>query len=503
MKEILITFSLMVSLSLVAQDNPPVMALSFEEALQKALLQNETLQQSALHHLEAEQEAKAARGLRMPQVSLSANYVMMSEDITIDMTGVRDAITPIYSALSQYGTFSGVPNPDPATSGVMPILTDEISTAAVRQQLADGLVEVQNGEWDKTIQQKNFGLVSTNVMWPLFTGGKINAANKVAQLKINESELINHQKTAAIYRELTERYFGLALAWRVTAVRKEVLEAMQLHLSDAEKLNREGIISKAELLHAQVFHAQADREYKKAQRDCEVVNEALRNTLAENEVVSITPITALFYLKEIESADFFKQMARFNNPQLLQVESKKAMAGEGVKAQRSDFMPTIAAIGTYNLADYQLSPNIPTYMGGVTLSWKLFGGGASRHQYKAALLVEDQVDQVHQKAIRDIETGIEKYHHELMMTLEQLEELESADQFASEYYRVQKQAFAEGMATSSDVVDASLATTKVHIEQLQAAYQYEIALARLLELAGATEQFNEYRNNSQTIVLNQ
>jgi outer membrane protein TolC len=502
MKEILIIFSCMVSLSLVAQDNPPVMALSFEDALQKALLQNETLQQSGLHHSEAEQEAKAARGLRMPQVSLSANYVMMSDDITLDMTSIRDAITPLYSALSQYGTFSDVSYTDAETLSEI-TLSDELSTTTIREQLADALVEIENGDWNKTIQEKNFGVVSTNVMWPLFTGGKINAANKVAQLKIDESELINHQKTAAVYRELTERYFGLALAWRVTAVRKEVLEAMQLHLSDAEKLNHEGIISKAELLHAQVFHAQADREYKKAQRDCEVVNEALRNTLAENEVVNITPITALFYLKEIESADYFKQMARFNNPQLLQVESKKAQAGEGIKAQRSEFMPSIAAVGTYNLADYQLSSTIPTYMGGVTLSWKIFGGGASRHQYKAALLVEDQVDQAHQKAIRDIETGIEKYHHELMMTLEQLEELESADQFASEYYRVEKQAFAEGMATSSDVVDASLATTKVRIEQLQAAYQYEIALARLLELAGTTAQFNEYRNNSQTIVLNQ
>jgi outer membrane protein TolC len=502
MKEILIIFSCMVSLSLVAQDNPPVMALSFEEALQKALLQNETLQQSGLHHSEAEQEAKAARGLRMPQVSLSANYVMMSDDITLDMTSIQDAITPLYSALSQYGEFSGVSYTDPETSSEI-TLSEDVSTTTIREQLADALVEIENGDWNKIIQEKNFGVVSTNVMWPLFTGGKINAANKVAQLKIDESELTHHQTTAAVYRELTERYFGLALAWRVTEVRKEVLEAMQLHLSDAEKLNHEGIISKAELLHAQVFHAQADREYKKAQRDCEVVNEALRNTLAENEVVNITPITALFYLKEIESADYFKQMARFNNPQLLQVESKKAQAGEGIKAQRSEFMPSIAAVGTYNLADYQLSSTIPTYMGGVTLSWKIFGGGASRHQYKAALLVEDQVDQAHQKAIRDIETGIEKYHHELMMTLEQLEELESADQFASEYYRVEKQAFAEGMATSSDVVDASLATTKVRIEQLQAAYQYEIALARLLELAGATEQFNEYRNNSQTIVLNQ
>ena len=105
--------------------------LTFDDALQTALSNNEKVKQAVLQQRQAEAEMDAVRTLRLPQVSLSANYVMLSDDITIDMHGVKDAITPLYSALAQYGTFSGVVNPDPATSGVMPVLPDEIGRAHV------------------------------------------------------------------------------------------------------------------------------------------------------------------------------------------------------------------------------------------------------------------------------------------------------------------------------------------------------------------------------------
>ena len=503
MRILVILLSGLIGLTAAGQETNQSQPLSFDEALQKALLQNETLQQSVMHQREREHELKAARALRLPQISVAASYMMLSDDVSIDMTGVRDAITPLYGALSQFGNFSNVPNPDAATSGMMPVLPDNIGTTAVREQLKNGLLKIENTDWNTVLQQKNFGMVSTGVVWPLFTGGKINAANRAARLRVDESSLKERQKRGALYSELTQRYFGLALAYQVKEVREEVLNAMQMHLSDAEKLYEEGIVAKAELLHAQLYHAQSEREYKKAERDYKVINESLRNTLAEDEEIRFTPITSLFYLKEIESSDFFKQMARVDNPQLLEIASKQNLAKEGVHAERSSFMPTIAAMGNYNIVDYQLAHAMPDYMAGITLSWKIFGGGATHHKYKAARLVEDQVQHIYYKATRDIETGIEKYHQEIHLALEQLEELETAKKFAAEYYRIRHQAFLEGVATSTEVVDASLAVTKVKIEQLQAAYQYEVALAQMLELAGIPEQFNHYRNDINTIQLNQ
>lgn len=470
-------------------------ALTFDKAVEIALSNNEMIKQAVLHRRQAEAEMSANRTLRLPQISLNASYVILSDDIRIDMTGVRDAITPLYGALSQYGNFSGVPNPDPNTSGMMPVLPDNISTEAVRGQLADGLVKVQSAEWDKLIQKKQFGAVSAGVTWPLFTGGKINAANHAAKIRLDEAVEIEREKTAVLLAELVERYFGLSLAMEAANVRLDVLTAMEEHLADAHKLFDEGMLAKAELLHAMVYHAEADREYKKAVRQVELLNKALANTLADSTGRSYLPVTALFYNESIEPAEYFKLQSINNNPLLRQVYAKQGLAGQAAKAERSDLLPTVAAFGLYNIADYDLSPQVSDYVAGITLSWKIFGGTSARHKYKAARLLEDQVEQAKNKAVRDIEMGIEKYHQELYMAVEQLHELTSAAAFADEYYRVRLNAFSEGLASSTDVTDASLAVAKVKVEQLQAKYNYDLTLARLLELAGIPEYFNTYMNS--------
>lgn len=188
-------------------------ALSFDEALQMVLINNEVMKQAGHHNRQMEEELKSVRMLRMPQVSLNANYIMLSDDITIDMHEIKDAITPLYGALSQYGVFSGIPNPDPATVGVMPYLPAEISTPLVREQLAAGLQKVENGNWDKLIQKGQFGTLSAGVQWPLFTGGKINAANRAAQIRVNEASFVERQKKCSLADSI-----GGTLLWTCAGV---------------------------------------------------------------------------------------------------------------------------------------------------------------------------------------------------------------------------------------------------------------------------------------------
>lgn len=477
----------------VAQTSTTQTPLTFDEALQIMLTNSEVIKQAELQSQQMAEEKKAVRNLRLPQVSINANYLILSDDISIDLHEIRDAITPLYGALSNYGVFSGVPNPDPATNTVMPFLPQEISTNAVREQLAEGLQKVENANWNKVIQQRQFATLSAGAQWPLYAGGKIGAANKAASIRLKEAQFNGSQKNGELYTQLVERYFGLALASQAEAVREEVLWAMEAHLQDARKLFDEGLIPRAELLHAQVFHAQADRELREARRQLRIISEGLTNTLAVEQEKSYLPTTALFYQKQIESVDFFKQSALQNNPILAQVEAKKELARQGTKAEFSGLLPVVAAFGNYNIANVDLSPNISDYMVGVTLSWKILGGTSSRNKVKSARLVEAQVEEAHLKAARDIETGINKYHHELNMALEQLEELQTAWNFSNEYYRIRQQAFHEGMATSTEVVDASLALAKVRIERLQAAYRFDVALAKLLELAGIPQQFSGYQ----------
>ncbi len=101
---------------------------------------------------------------------------------------------------------------------------------------------------------------------PVYTGGKINAANNAAKIKIEETKEQGIQTRNALISELTERYYGLSLALQVVEVRRQVLEGMQHHLEDAKALEANGIIAKSERLYAEMHVAEAEREYLAAQK---------------------------------------------------------------------------------------------------------------------------------------------------------------------------------------------------------------------------------------------
>ncbi len=487
-KLLLLNLLLTISVLLNAQESSNN-NLTFQEAINITNDRSHIVKQNEYLKQQKEQELKAATGLFFPRIGLSANYVYMSDDIHLDMTPVKDAIAPIYDGLSKFGVFSGVPHPQ---GGFLP---DQMSTGIVRKKFAEGLQALNAGEWDKIIQKQQFATVNLTAQVPIYTGGRLHNNRKRAKLEIEDAVLEGQAKKDKLTSELVERYFGLSLAKQAEQVRTEVFEGMQKHLNDAQKIQEQGLIAKAEVLHAKVFHSQAERELKKAERISMIANKALLNTLNDSTEKIINPISALFYIDNIESLSYFQDEATKSNPSLKRVESKKSLAQIGVSVKTAGYLPTIAAFGNYDVWNHDLSENIPKWTVGVGLQWTIFDGLAREKHRKSALLKVSQVEEFEQKISKDIQTGVEKYYQELQMSLEQIHELETALEFTNEYIRVKEKAFHEGMANSTEVVDARLALAKVKIERLQAMYNYDVSLAKLLELCGLSDKFIQYQTN--------
>ena len=490
--------SLLIMTQLLAFGQKPEI-LTFGDAYERMNNNSHVLKRANFEISEKEAERKAAFGLHAPHVFVTANAVQMADPLTLDLTPVRDAINPLYEILGKYGNFSGVPNPDPKTSGVMPTLPDNVSTQVLRTKIQEGQAAINAAEWDKMIQEKQFASVNANFIWPLYTGGKINAANKASAIYEDEAGLAMKQKQGELLSELATRYYGLVLAEQACKVREQVSEAMKKHLFDSQKLSEQGQIAKVEHLHAQVANSDAERELKKANREVTIVKRALQNTMAVGDSSDLTPASRLFILKNIEDENFFIAMALRNNPQLQQVDSKRELAATGVKLEKSNYLPTVALTGTYDLANKDLSPYVPDWMVGVGLKWSLFEGTSRYRNLQAAKFKEDQVEQAGLKAEEDIKTVIKKLHQQLGMQVEQLEELDKTLEFAQTYVESRDKAFHEGLSTSTELVDANLLLAKVKIERLQAMYNYDVTLATLVQVCGSPELFLEYQTSNQTV----
>ena len=100
---------------------------------------------------------------------------------------------------------------------------------------------------------------------------------------------------------------------------------------------------------------------------------------------------------------------------------------------------------------------------------------------------------------------VEKLYNQMENYRTQMASIEASLAFAEEYLKTKNAAFLEGMSTSTDLIDAELNLAGVRTERLQAAYNYDLLLARLLEAAGISDEFAAYarRMDARVILFDQ
>ena len=170
----------------------------------------------------------------------------------------------------------------------------------------------------------------------------------------------------------------------------------------------------------------------------------------------------------------------------------RQLAEEGVRAQRADFLPQVAAIGGGSFYNYQVAGLVPRWAVGVGVNIKIFDGLNREYKYSAAKQTVRRVGALQNKAGKDISVLVEKLYNQMMNYRNQMTSIDASLAFAEEYLRMKNAAFLEGMSSSTDLIDAELNLAGVRTERLQAAYNFDLLLAQLLEAAGISDEFSAY-----------
>ena len=442
--------------------------LSLEEALEMTLSDNPAIRAAEFNRRAAQQERRAAIGLRMPQIGITGSYAYLGKDIEIDLNNMK---TPVQNLAGQI-----------LQSGMIP--SDYIPS--ISQMLSGAMA----ASWALPLQDRSLGFVGGDVTVPLWMGGKINAANRAARINEQTARSQGIQQRNALVSELVERYYGLALARQVVVVRQQVVDGVRKHLEDAAALEAQGMISRSEKLYVEFKMSEAERDLQNAQSQVETIAAALNSTIGQTD--DYQPVTAMFILERIEPLDHFRTLAAERNPLLDQVDQKRRLAYEGVRAQRSSFLPQAVAMGGMSFYDYQVSKVLPRWAVGVGVNFKLFDGLNREYKYSAAKQTVRRVEALQDKAGNDISVLVEKLYNQMENYRTQMASIEASLAFAEEYLKTKNAAFLEGMSSSTDLIDAELNLAKVKTERIEAAYRYDVSLAKLLEAAGISDEFTAY-----------
>lgn len=435
-------------------------SLSFNDAYNRMYQDNNTLkavnkQNETQHYI-----SKSLKGLRFPSVNAYATGMVFDRKLDLSFNDLRNNLA----------NFLNVGTPD--------LL----------------------GDWKVNVGKKEMAFAGFNALWPLFTGGKISAAIKAGEIEsqITKNDIENTENR--LISELAQRYFQVKLADEALIVHKQVLEGMKKHAYNASKLEENGIIPPSETLVAEVAVSEANRELMSAEKNTKLARTALANTLDADKIND--NLTSPFFTNiNLFSLDSYQQSAIKNYPELKKVMLQKDLADQAVKAKKSMYYPEVAAFGQTTLLHNDPlgfgileHSNQKPWVVGIGITYNIFSGMKNKNELKAAVTARKAIDFLEAKAQKDVSTLVENLYYEVQKSQEEVENLKVQEKLANELVRARTKAFAEGLATSTEVVDAENALSVVKLLILNAKYAYIISFASLLEFSGQSKDFLKYTN---------
>ena len=325
-----------------------------------------------------------------------------------------------------------------------------------------------------------------SAVWPLYLGGATDHVRGLAQAQTDEERADAAHTGNELSTLLVQRYFGAQLAARAARLRNAARDNVVQHDNAAQRLLDAGLISRAERLQARVALGEAQRNATRAQDDAELAQLALSSLL--HDEAGVEPLSPLFVMTQpLPAVAEFVDLALRHHPGLDKVAAKRAQAMETHESEEALRRPQLFAFG-----QEQLNRSNPDWIVGVALRWNLWDSVDHSALEASSLRQVEQAERTDAQARADITLLVQRNWRLVESARRQFVGHDQATALAAEVLRLRAAALREGAGTALELIDAETNMAKVQTERAQAAYDYDLALAQLLESCGLSDEFTAY-----------
>ena len=427
-------------------------SVDFDSAWKNVLTNHNGIAAERMNVQRQESLASGTSDLNLPSITLSANYTYLDDDVTVSAEQVANSA----------GT----------SLSVFPIPIPNLTS---------------------TLTERDIFTSSIRAIWPIFTGGRISAAENAAEGRTEEAQSQLKMKQQGSYEDLAKYYFSVVLANEVVNTYTDVEQGLAKHRDNAIKLQQQGQIAKVERLQADAAYDKAKVDLRKAQQNSDIASAALRSMLQMNE--SVTPETPLFINQTLPQMTAFIDNTLATYPGLDLLAAKEKQASSLIKAEKGSYYPEVYLYGNYNLYEGDsLSAEIaPDWMVGVGVNVPLLDNKGRSDKVVAAHRAVQQVQYLKKQAKQDLSLLVEKTYREALQSIDEYYGLASSIELAKENVFLREKGFKQGLSTSLDVVDAELYLASIKTQRSLASFNYMISLVKLLALSDQTDTFVQYQ----------
>ena len=411
---------------------------------------------------------KSATTNYLPKVSATGAYMYTSRELSLLSDEQKHTLSNIGTGLS-----ATVPNLAPMSSTI--------------NSVGQGVVDALHTD------TRNAGVVAVTLTQPIYMGGKIRAYNKITQYAEEAAGTLYDKELQDIIVEVDDAYWNLVALYSKKKLAEGYKALVDKLERDVEKLVKEGMATKADLLSVKVKVNEAGVTLIQVNNGIELsrmnlcricgldMNEAVEVEDAIDEKSQSTAIMGQVEMVNSKTDNLVEQ-AEGNRKELQALGLQNKIYDEKIKLARAEYLPKVALMGGYLASNPSVFNSFERKMKGmwnvgVTLNVPILTWGDRSYKVKTAkaeaLMHRFETEEVKEK----IELQVNQCRQKLQESLERYQTtLRSVDE-AEENLRYANLGMKEGVITLSNVMEAQTAWLKAKSEWVNA--QVDVRLANL------------------------
>jgi outer membrane protein TolC len=184
------------------------------------------------------------------------------------------------------------------------------------------------------------------------------------------------------------------------------------------------------------------------------------------------------------------------NNTLRSLDIQRSIATNRLHIEQGSYLPQVALVASQRLWDEGLNNQLfPRTFVGVGVSWTLFDGLGREKRVARSRATLRTTNATRTEVESQLSIAVERLYQNIQTAISEFATLTTTEQLAEDLVRTRRKAFAEGVATSTEVVDAEVVLSEARLGKAASLYAIDTALATLLMLCGQDNEYTNYINN--------
>jgi len=336
---------------------------------------------------------------------------------------------------------------------------------------------------------------TVNFSLPVYAGGRLVSGYKTSNYNLLATRESIRQTRQETVLNVKKAFYGYLLAKSFVDVAEEGVALAEKHYTNVKNLYNVGMASKFDLLRSEVQLANLKPSLIRARNGLRTAAFALKMLLGLDLAQDVEFKGELTFQAVEVNVDADIAQALAHRPELQQFQYQKLMASEMVKMNMGGYLPTVAIGGAYNYwantFNFSKRNWESFYQINLVLNIPLFNGFLNSSKVGESKAVLKQMEYNQKGLIETVKFEVQEAIQALRQARESLLSQEKNIEQAREAVRIAELNYAEGLATTLDVSSVQAALSQAKTNQVQALYDYAVALAQLEKSIGTGQERTE------------